>query len=79
MSQLGSFKLAIFPLHLLERRWKVSYWVRWSLNMAEQAVPIRKVINGAPVQSINPATLRNPDCLAEYVKLGEEMRKAEGM
>jgi acetoacetyl-CoA synthetase len=47
--------------------------------MADRSVPIRKVINGAPVQSINPATLRNPDCLAEYVKLGEEMRKAEGM
>jgi acetoacetyl-CoA synthetase len=48
-------------------------------SRAERSVPIRKVINGAPVQSINPATLRNPDCLAEYVKLGEEMRKAEGM
>nr|XP_031860111.1 acetoacetate-CoA ligase [Kwoniella shandongensis]KAA5527183.1 acetoacetate-CoA ligase [Kwoniella shandongensis] len=41
-------------------------------------VPIRKVINGAPVESINPATLRNPDCLAEYAKLGETMRKEEG-
>lgn len=42
-------------------------------------VPIRKVINGAKVESINPATLRNPECLAEYVMLGEKMRKEEGM
>jgi len=42
------------------------------------AVPVRKVINGAPVSSINSATLRNPECLAEYVRLGEEMRKEEG-
>ncbi|KAK8854913.1 acetoacetate-CoA ligase [Kwoniella newhampshirensis] len=40
-------------------------------------VPIRKLINGAPVQSINPATLRNPDCLAEYVRLGEHLRREE--
>ncbi|WVR07394.1 acetoacetate-CoA ligase [Kwoniella sp. DSM 27419] len=42
-------------------------------------VPIRKVINGAPVSSINPATLRNPRCLDEYAKLGEIMRREEGM
>ncbi|OCF38693.1 acetoacetate-CoA ligase [Kwoniella heveanensis CBS 569] len=41
-------------------------------------VPIRKVINGSPIESINPATLRNPGCLAEYVRLGEMMRKEEG-
>lgn len=42
-------------------------------------VPIRKLINGAPISSINPATLRNPECLEEYVILGEKMRKVEGM
>lgn len=42
-------------------------------------VPIRRVINGAKVESINPATLRNPGCLAEYVGLGEQMRKEEGV
>ncbi|WWC63160.1 acetoacetate-CoA ligase [Kwoniella dejecticola CBS 10117] len=42
-------------------------------------VPIRKLINGAPVSSINPATLRNPDCLEEYLKLGERMRQEEGI
>lgn len=46
----------------------------------KQTVPIRKLINGAPVSSINPATLRNPDCLEEYVNLGEKMRaEEEGM
>ncbi|WOO82538.1 Acetoacetyl-CoA synthetase [Vanrija pseudolonga] len=42
-------------------------------------VPIRKVINGSPVSAINPATLRNPDCLEEYVALGLKMRQEEGM
>ncbi|WWC90868.1 acetoacetate-CoA ligase [Kwoniella dendrophila CBS 6074] len=42
-------------------------------------VPIRKLINGAPISSINPATLRNPDCLEEYAKLGRKMRQEEGM
>lgn len=42
-------------------------------------VPIRKVVNGAPTSSINPATLRNPECLEEYAKLGYKMRKEEGM
>ena len=42
-------------------------------------VPIRKVINGASVASINPTTLRNPECLSEYATLGEAMRKEEGV
>ncbi|TYJ52761.1 acetoacetate-CoA ligase [Cryptococcus floricola] len=42
-------------------------------------VPIRKVINGAPLSSINPSTLRNPECLQEYFKLGERLRDEEGV
>ncbi|WWC71691.1 acetoacetate-CoA ligase [Kwoniella pini CBS 10737] len=42
-------------------------------------VPIRKLINGAAVSSINPATLRNPECLEEYVELGAKMREDEGI
>ncbi|WRT68258.1 acetoacetate-CoA ligase [Kwoniella shivajii] len=42
-------------------------------------VPIRKLINGAPVSSINPATLRNPECLEAYAQLGEGMRREEGI
>jgi acetoacetyl-CoA synthetase len=49
------------------------------LLLLTPTVPIRKVINGAPVSAINPATLRNPDCLHEYVVLGEELRAAEGI
>jgi acetoacetyl-CoA synthetase len=37
-------------------------------------VPIRKVINGAPVSSINPSTLRNPECLEEYARIGSSLR-----
>ncbi|OWZ54126.1 acetoacetate-CoA ligase [Cryptococcus neoformans 125.91] len=42
-------------------------------------VPIRKVINGAPISSINPSTLQNPECLEEYAQLGNKMREEEGM
>ena len=54
-------------------KWGTCSWLIW------KSVPIRKVINGAPVSSINPATLRNPECLAEYVNLGAVMRREEGM
>lgn len=38
-----------------------------------------QVINGASVSSINPATLRNPECLEEYASLGEKLRREAGM
>lgn len=38
-------------------------------------VPIRKLINGASIDSINPATLRNPKCLAEYMEIGMALRR----
>ncbi|WVN90148.1 acetoacetate-CoA ligase [Cryptococcus depauperatus CBS 7841] len=41
-------------------------------------VPIRKVLNGAPVSSINPSTLRNPECLKEYETIGKKLREEEG-
>ena len=34
-----------------------------------------QIINGAPIESVNPATLRNPECLAHYVHIGEGLRK----
>ncbi|KAL7423516.1 hypothetical protein Q5752_001096 [Cryptotrichosporon argae] len=37
-------------------------------------VQIKKVINGGAVAAINPDTLRNPECLAEYVERGLELR-----
>ena len=33
-----------------------------------------QIINGAPVSSVNPATLRNPECLAAYEKIGAALR-----
>jgi len=37
-------------------------------------VPIKKLLNGASLASINAETLRNPECLEEYVKLGALLR-----
>lgn len=34
-----------------------------------------QLINGAAVSSLNPSTLRNPECLAAYVDLRETMLK----
>jgi acetoacetyl-CoA synthetase len=35
---------------------------------------VLQIINGAPIESINAATLRNPEVLAEYVAIGERLR-----
>jgi len=34
-----------------------------------------QIVNGAPVSSVNPATLSNPECLLFYASLGEELRR----
>lgn len=36
---------------------------------AQVEVPVKKLLGGAPVSSINAATLRNPECLEEYSRL----------
>ncbi|KAH7887731.1 hypothetical protein F5I97DRAFT_1804623 [Phlebopus sp. FC_14] len=51
--------------------------VPYTLNGKRVEVPVKKIINGAPVSSINPATLRNPECLDEYARVGMRLR-AEG-
>ncbi|RXK34998.1 acetoacetate-CoA ligase [Tremella mesenterica] len=38
-------------------------------------VPIRKLINGGDIESVNLATLRNPECLGEYMLIGERLRR----
>jgi len=38
-------------------------------------IVIPQIINGAPVGSINPATLKNPECLERYAVIGEQLRK----
>ncbi|WFD26412.1 acetoacetate--CoA ligase [Malassezia nana] len=45
-----------------------------TLNGKRVEVPVKKLINGAPLSTINQATLLNPEVLPEYIKLGEELR-----
>lgn len=37
-------------------------------------MPIKKLLGGATLASINMETLRNPACLDEYLKLGALLR-----
>ncbi|KZT24492.1 acetoacetyl-CoA synthetase [Neolentinus lepideus HHB14362 ss-1] len=48
--------------------------IPYTLNGKRVEVPVKKVINGASVSNINPATLRNAECLNEYVRIGEQLR-----
>ncbi|KAK4701849.1 acetoacetyl-CoA synthetase, partial [Phenoliferia sp. Uapishka_3] len=45
-----------------------------TVNGKKVEVPIKKVVNGDDLASINFSTLRNPECLAEYVALGSKLR-----
>ncbi|KAL8292250.1 hypothetical protein RQP46_001716 [Phenoliferia psychrophenolica] len=45
-----------------------------TVNGKKVEVPVKKLINGSPLASINFSTLRNPACLAEYVALGIQLR-----
>ncbi|EIW61928.1 acetoacyl-CoA synthetase [Trametes versicolor FP-101664 SS1] len=48
--------------------------VPYTVNMKRVEVPVKKIINGAPLSSVNPATLRNPECLAAYEAIGVRLR-----
>ncbi|KAF9247056.1 hypothetical protein BU15DRAFT_84622 [Melanogaster broomeanus] len=48
--------------------------IPYTLNGKRVEVPVKKIINGTPVSSINPATLRNPQCLDEFASFGEQLR-----
>ncbi|KAL7282438.1 hypothetical protein ACG7TL_003909 [Trametes sanguinea] len=48
--------------------------IPYTVNMKRVEVPVKKIINGAPVSSVNPATLRNPECLAAYEAIGAKLR-----
>jgi len=52
--------------------------IPYTLNGKRVEVPIKKIINGSPVSSINPATLRNPESLAEYWEVGHTLRAELG-
>ncbi|KAG8888435.1 hypothetical protein FRB98_007647 [Tulasnella sp. 332] len=56
--------------HVPERIVQVSD-VPYTLNGKKVEVPI---LNGASIESLNVATLRNPECLAEYGRIGQELR-----
>lgn len=49
--------------------------IPYTINGKRVEVPVKKIINGAPISSVNPATLRNPECLVEYEALGKVLRK----
>lgn len=44
------------------------------MNGKKVEVPIKKLLGGAKTSEINAQTLRNPECLEEYHKLGEALR-----
>ncbi|KAH9899837.1 acetoacyl-CoA synthetase [Cubamyces lactineus] len=48
--------------------------IPYTVNMKRVEVPVKKIINGAPLESVNPATLRNPECLAVYEEIGKKLR-----
>ncbi|KAN0064619.1 hypothetical protein ACQY0O_002248 [Thecaphora frezii] len=45
-----------------------------TLNGKRIEVPVKKLINGAPMSTINLATLANPEVLPEYIAIGQELR-----
>lgn len=47
--------------------------IPYTLNAKRVEVPVKKIINGAPPSSVNPSTLRNPECLAAYAVLRDEL------
>ncbi|KAE8232843.1 hypothetical protein CF326_g2121 [Tilletia indica] len=46
-----------------------------TLNGKRVEVPVKKLINGAALESINQATLLNPEVLLEYVEAGTVLRQ----
>ncbi|SGY15511.1 BQ5605_C013g07389 [Microbotryum silenes-dioicae] len=48
--------------------------VPYTVNGKKVEIPIKKLLTGAPISSINFATLSNPECLEEYVQLGQKLR-----
>ncbi|KAG8952658.1 hypothetical protein FRC04_004020 [Tulasnella sp. 424] len=60
--------------HVPEKILQVSD-IPYTLNAKKVEVPIKKILNGVSVDAVNVTTLRNPECLAEYVKIGEVLRK----
>ncbi|CEL59546.1 acetoacetyl-CoA synthetase [Rhizoctonia solani AG-1 IB] len=62
------------PRHCPEKILQVHGEIPHTLNGKRVEVPVKKIINGALKSTINPATLRNPECLDEFVQYGQELR-----
>lgn len=48
--------------------------IPYTLNGKRVEVLVKKIINGASVTSVNPATLLNPECLTFYADIGSALR-----
>jgi len=66
------------PRHVPSRIFQVAD-IPYTLNGKRVEVPVKKIVNGAPVSSVNPATLRNPECLSAFEEIGKMLRKDEGL
>ncbi|KAF8974552.1 acetoacetyl-CoA synthetase [Flammula alnicola] len=62
------------PRHVPARIIQVSD-IPYTLNGKRVEVLVKKIINGAPLSSVNPATLSNPECLVFYHDIGEVLRR----
>ncbi|KAF8529020.1 acetoacetate-CoA ligase [Hysterangium stoloniferum] len=49
--------------------------IPYTLNGKRIEVPVKKMINGATLNSVNLSTLRNPECLEEYEAMGVQLRE----
>lgn len=45
-----------------------------TINGKKVEIPIKKLLNGAALSTINSSTLRNSECLEEFVDLGAKLR-----
>ncbi|QRV72766.1 AMP binding enzyme [Ceratobasidium sp. AG-Ba] len=62
------------PRHCPEKILQIQGEIPHTLNGKRVEVPVKKIINGAPKATINLSTLRNPECLDEYVEYGQQLR-----
>jgi len=53
--------------------------IPYTLNGKLVEVTVKKLINGAHTSTINASTLRNPECLQEYVEKGQTLRIEAGV
>ncbi|KJA30266.1 hypothetical protein HYPSUDRAFT_126374 [Hypholoma sublateritium FD-334 SS-4] len=70
----SEIRLRRSPRHVPARIIQVND-IPYTLNGKRVEVLVKKIINGAPLSSVNPATLSNPECLEYYRDIGEVLRK----